>query len=48
MLQSLINFPYPKLKDCKYLALEVMKHIEYLDALTFMFTLNKETRNFLK
>jgi hypothetical protein len=48
MVESLTNFPFRKLKDHKYLTLEVMVHVEHQEALKFMFTLNKEARTFLQ
>ena len=48
MVESLTNFPFRKLKDRKYLTLEVMVHVERQEVLKFMFTLNKEARTFLQ
>ena len=41
-------FPFRKLRYIKYLTLEVMMYVEHLDSLEFMFSVNKETRAFLK
>ena len=47
MVKSVNNFAIPKLKDWKYLSLEVIMHVERENVLKFMFSLNKETRTFL-
>ena len=41
------SFPFPKLRDDKYLILDVMMFIEYDDITYLMFDGNKETRKFL-
>jgi hypothetical protein len=46
-MESVSAFPFRKLQYDKYLTLNVLMHIDRLDALNFMFTLNKEARNFL-
>ncbi len=40
-------FPFPKLREDKYLILDVMIFIEYDDITYLMFDANKETRKFL-
>ena len=41
------DFPFPKLRQFTYLTLDVMMHVDYLDAYKFMFTINKEGRKFI-
>ena len=41
MVKSVNNFAIPKLKDRKYLTLEVIMYVEREDVLKFMFSLNK-------
>ena len=48
MEDSVRAFPFHKLKDYKYLTLEVMTYVEHSKSCLFMFTFNKETRNFLQ
>ena len=47
MVESFTNFPFRKLRNHKFLTLEVMMHVERQEALKFMFALNKEARSFL-
>ena len=47
MVDSVNNFPFPKLKYDKYLTLDVMMHLMQFYANKFMFTINKEGRSFL-
>jgi len=48
MVESIINFPFRKMMYDRYLTLEVMKYVEHPEVLKFMFSVNKETRLFLK
>ncbi len=48
MKKSLISFPFHRLKNDKYLTLEIMMHVKFTHACKFMFGLSKESRNFLK
>ena len=48
MVESLSDFPFRKLRDEKYLTLELMLYIEHPEVLQFMFSVNKETRKFLE
>jgi len=48
MAESLSDFPFRKLRSDPYLTLEVMMYVEHLEAHEFMFTLNKESRQFLQ
>ena len=47
MAESVINFPFPKLTYDRYLTLEVMKYVEYPEVYQIMYSVTKETRNFL-
>ena len=40
-------FPFPKLRYETFLILDVMMNVDYQDVLKFMFSINKETRNFI-
>ena len=40
-------FPLSKLRHYTYLTIDVMMHIDYQEAIKFMFTVNKEGRSFL-
>ena len=42
------NFPFRQIRFYKYLTLEVLMHIEYLEACTFMFSANNQGRKFLQ
>lgn len=42
------EFPFRKLKYCKYINLNIMMFIDYQDALKFMFSLNMMARNFIR
>ena len=48
MVEPLNNFPFPKLRFSKYVTLEVMMYVDYLEIYKFMFTLSKDTRSYLK
>ena len=48
MVESFSYFPFRKLRDEKYLLLELMLYIEHPEVLQFMFSVNKETRKFLE
>ena len=48
MVESFNDFPFRKLRDEKYLLLELMLYIEHSEVLQFMFSVNKETRKFLE
>jgi hypothetical protein len=48
MAETLNVFPFCKLRQKKYLTLEVMMFVEYLNACEMMFFVNKETRNFVQ
>ena len=48
MAESLSDFPFRKLRPDPYLTLEVMMYVDHLEAHEFMFTLNKESRQFLQ
>ena len=48
MVESLNNFPFRKLAQDKYLTLEVMIFVEYLNVCEFMYSVNLETRNFVQ
>lgn len=48
MVESLSHFPFRQIRFKKYLTLEVMKYVEHPEVLKFMFSVNKETRLFLK
>ncbi len=48
MLECVQMLPFGKLTNYKYLTLEVMKFIDYFDALKFMFKCNLQSRLFLE
>ena len=48
MTESNNDFPFRKLSYEKYLAIEVMTYVDYQKVLKLMFTINKQTRNFLQ
>jgi hypothetical protein len=48
MVESLNEFPFPKLRYEKYLTLDVMMYVDHPEVYKFMFTLNKEARKFLQ
>ena len=48
MVESLNHFPFRKLAQEKYLTLEVMMFVDYLNVCEFMYSVNHETRNFLQ
>lgn len=48
MVESLSDLPFRKLRDEKYLTLELMLYIEHPEVLQFMFSVNKDTRKFLE
>jgi hypothetical protein len=48
MAESLSDFPFHKLGNNKYLAIEVMMYIDYQEVCKFMFAVNKETRSFIE
>ncbi len=41
------DFPFRKLKHDTFLTLDVLMFVDYLDALIFMFKINKEARKYL-
>jgi hypothetical protein len=41
------QLPFKKLSSAKYLLIEVLMHIEYRDALNFIYTINKDASDFL-
>ena len=47
MENSVIAFPFRKLTKKKYLTIEVLMFADYIAALKFMFSVNKESRIFL-
>jgi hypothetical protein len=48
MVESVSAFPLSKLRYDKFLTLDVMMYLEYQEANTFMFAVNKEARLFLQ
>ena len=46
-MESVSDFPFHKLKHITYPTMEVMMHVDYEDALKFMFKINKQGRGFL-
>jgi hypothetical protein len=48
MVESLNEFPFPKLRYEKYLTLDIMMYVDHPEVYKFMFTLNKEARKFLQ
>jgi hypothetical protein len=46
-MELVTAFPFHKLKDDKYLMLNVLMHLKYDEALKYMFALNKEARSFI-
>jgi hypothetical protein len=48
MEEPMSAFPFRKLRYDKYLTLEVMMFVAHKDSCEFMFSVNKETRAFLK
>ncbi len=46
MEESESHFPFPKLRFCAYVTLNVMMHVEYEKAFKFIFSINKEGRSF--
>ncbi len=48
MVESLSEFPLRKLRFDPYLILEVILLVDYEQVEIFMFSLNKQTRSFLK
>jgi hypothetical protein len=40
-------FPFKKLKDYRYIFLDVIMHVDRSQVLEFMFSLNKEARVFV-
>ncbi len=47
MEESILVFPFRKLRNDKYLTLELMMYVDYKAAYNCLFAGNKETRNFL-
>ena len=47
-MESVTAFPFQKLRDDKYLMLDVLMHLKFDKALKFMFALNKEARSFIE
>jgi hypothetical protein len=47
MVESVGSFPFRKLRYETYLTLDVLKYIDWEDALKFMFGINKLARGFL-
>ena len=48
-MKTLANaFPFHKLKQEKYLIIEVIMYLKHGEASKFMFSLNKESRKFLE
>ena len=47
MEESLNVFPFRKLRNDKYLTLEIMMYVDYKAAYKCMFSANKETKSFL-
>lgn len=47
MEKSISNFPFRKLRNRKFLALNMMMFVDRAEVLKFMFSLNIETRYFL-
>lgn len=45
-MESATAFPFSKLIISKYLTIDVLLNIDYLEAYNFMFNLNKVTRAF--
>lgn len=41
-------FPFQKLRCDKYLTLEVMMYVEYMEACKFIFSLNRQVRTFIQ
>ena len=48
MVESVSDFPFPRLKDDKYLTLEVLMYVDIQEAYNFMFSVNMESRTFLE
>ncbi len=48
MVESFCDFPFRKLRDEKFLTLELMMYIEHPIVLQIMFSVNKNTRKFLE
>ena len=48
MVESVSDFPFSKLRYCKYLTLDVMMYVEHQQVLQFMFACNKQARTFLQ
>jgi hypothetical protein len=48
MVETLSEFPFRKLRNYKYTILDVLMHLEIKDAFTFLFSANKETREYLE
>ncbi len=48
MEYSVTAFPFGKLRYEKYLLLEVMLYLPHKDSCEFMFSVNKDSRSFLK
>ena len=46
MEESVLQSTFYKLRYDKYLTLDVLLYIDYFDASEFLFSLNKDTRNF--
>jgi hypothetical protein len=47
MVENQSDFPFCKLRQDKFLTLEVMMFVEHLDVYKFMFTINKKSRSYL-
>jgi len=46
-MESVCYFPFPKLGLFKYLVVDVMMHVDHLDACKFMHIINKDGRKFI-
>ena len=48
MVESMSDFPFRKLRDYIYMALEVVMYVEDQDVFKFFYSVNKETRSFIE
>jgi hypothetical protein len=48
MVESMSDFPFRKLRDYIYMALEVVMYVEAQDVFKFFYSVNKETRSFIE
>ena len=48
LVESVSDFPFHRLRHCKFLILHVMMYVDRQEVLQFIFDVNKKARNFLE